>query len=104
EPVNDAPHANVLGDARQTRPQTTDATHHQVDRHAGLAGAVQGLDDAVINQRVELGEDPTWLALPGAFSLLVDQLNRAAEQILRRDDQLSPAVALRVTGQQVEQG
>ena len=30
----------------------------KVDRHAGLAGAIQRFDHAVIDQRVELGEDP----------------------------------------------
>ena len=44
EAIDDAADADVLGDARQARPQAADAAHDQVDRHAGLAGAVQGLD------------------------------------------------------------
>ena len=78
EAVDDAADADVFRDARQPRPQAADAADHQVDRHAGLAGAVEGLDRAAVDDRVELGEDPRLLALPGPLGLLVDQLDRPA--------------------------
>ena len=81
EAVDDAADADVFRDARQPRPQAADAADQQVDRHAGLAGAVEGLDRAAVDERVELGENPRLLALPGPLGLLVDQLDRPPLQI-----------------------
>ena len=44
EPVHDAEDANVFGNSRQPWSQAADAADQQVDRHAGLAGFVEGFD------------------------------------------------------------
>ncbi len=54
EAADDALDADVVGEAGNTGPQTTDAAHHHVDLNAGLARAVERIDDAVIDDRIEL--------------------------------------------------
>ncbi len=83
---------------RQQMPRIDD-----VDRHAGLAGPIQGFDHAIIDQRVDLGENPRRPAFAGPLGLLVDQFQRAALQVVGGHDQLPPLMALRIAGQQVEQ-
>jgi hypothetical protein len=58
EPIDDAPDADRLAQSRHPGPQRTDAAGDDVDRHTGLAGPVEGLDDVRIDERIELREDP----------------------------------------------
>ena len=72
-------------------PQAADAAHDQVDRHAGLAGPIQRFDHAMVHQRVDLGEDSRLPPVACSLGLLVDQLDRAAVQVVGGDDELAPA-------------
>ncbi len=104
EPIDDAADADVLGDARQARPQAADAANDQVDRHARLAGAVQGLDHAVIDQRVELGENPRRLAFAGPLrSALRSARSCGAASRSGATTSFRQSMPLRVAGEQVEQ-
>ena len=53
---------DVLGQARDAGPQRADAADPQVDRDAGLRGAVQRVDHHLVDQRVGLEHDPGGLA------------------------------------------
>ena len=55
-----------------------------------------------IDQRIELGEDPRRPAGAGPLGLLVDQLDRPPVEVVGGDDQLPPAVPLRVAGKEIE--
>src|SRR5581483_1542193 len=72
EAIDDAGDADVIADAGNLRPQGADAAANDVDLHARLAGAVQGLHDGRLQQAVDLGEDPCRLARPLAARLLLD--------------------------------
>ena len=64
EAADDALDPDVLRQARNAGPQAADAADDQVDRHAGLAGGVEGVDDLRIDQGVQLGPDGGRLARP----------------------------------------
>src|SRR6185312_9452238 len=63
EAPDDRDDADVLGYARDARPQAADAADVEVDRHAGLRGGVQRADAAAVDQRVHLQGDAGVLAL-----------------------------------------
>ena len=72
--------ADVLGQTRDARAQCADAAHDQVDLHAGAAGFIQGLDDALFQQRIQLGDDACLAAGLGGFGLALDGLQQRAMQ------------------------
>ena len=79
EAADDALYPDVLGQAGHARPQAADAAHDELDLHARLAGAVERVDHARIDQRVELGPDrggPPGLACAISPSMRFDQLPR----------------------------
>src|SRR4051794_28816012 len=54
--------ADVLAHAFDARHEAADATHPDVDGNTGVAGAVEGVDDRLIDHRVDLDADSGWLA------------------------------------------
>ena len=104
KPVDDAADTDRLAQSRHARSEAADAAGHDVDWHPRLAGLVERLDHAVVDQRVELGEDPRRLPRLGPAGLLLDQLDRAAVQVVGGHDQPLPGMPLRIAGQQVEEG
>src|SRR2546423_15024886 len=43
-------HADVLADSRYAGPQAADAAHDEIDPYAGAGGAIEGGDDATIDE------------------------------------------------------
>ena len=84
-------------------PQAADAAHDQVNLHARLRGAVEGLDDLPFGQRIDLGDDAGGQALAGVLGLALDELEQAVVQLERRDQELAHALELADAGQQVEE-
>ena len=72
EAADDRLDADVVRQARHSRPQAADAAHDEVDLHAGLAGVVERVDDDRVDQRVALHPDRGRLAGLGVRDLLGD--------------------------------
>ena len=85
ETIDDAANVDVLGDARQTGPQATDAANDQINGHARLTGLIQRLDRAAIDERVELREDPRPFTATRPLGLFVNELDGLIVQVLRGD-------------------
>ena len=59
-------HPNIVRQTFDTGPQTTNATHNQIDLNTGLAGLIQGIDDHAIDQGIAFEPDggrPTGLGI-----------------------------------------
>ena len=65
-------HANIVGEAGHTRPQTANAADHDVDLHAVAAGGIEGVDDLRVDERVAFDPDLRRLAEPGVVDLVGD--------------------------------
>ena len=104
--LQEAPHhrgdADVLGQTRDARAQRADAAHDQVDLHAGAAGFIQGLDDALFQQRIQLGDDACLAAGLGGFGLALDGLQQRAVQPEGRLQQRLQAAGGTQAGQAAE--
>ncbi len=98
--ADDRAHPHGLGQPLDARLQAAHRAHHEVDRHAGPRGLVQPLDDAGVDQVVDLEDDPS--GRPG-LGLLADQVEEALAQGARRDQHLAIAPLVRVAGEVVEQ-
>src|SRR5712692_1258935 len=58
EPAHNRPDADPLREAWHARPQSTQASHNQVDIGAGLRRFVQGIDDLRVDEVIDLEHDP----------------------------------------------
>src|SRR5689334_15978393 len=67
EAADDALDADILGETRNAGPQAADAAHHEIDLDASLARRIERIDDARIDERIELGPD---LAGPAFLDVL----------------------------------
>ncbi len=85
------------------RPQAADAAHHQIDLHAGIARPVERIDDAGIDQGIDLGPDLRRAACLGVGNLLVDVLEKARLEIDRRQRELLEVLGLGIAGDEIEQ-
>ena len=75
-----------------------------VDPNALLRGAVQGFDRRLVDERVELDDDPRLMAEGlGMVDLAVDELEEPRAQAVRRDEQPPERPLARQAGQDVEQ-
>ena len=63
EPAEDRADLDVLGQPGHAGPQRADAAHPDVDLHPGLRGAVERVDELLVDDRVDLQGDvpgPGW--------------------------------------------
>src|SRR5438270_2151291 len=60
--AQDAPHGDPLAQAGDTGSKRAYGTNHELDPHALLAGNVEGLDDRLVDQVVDLDPDQAGLA------------------------------------------
>src|SRR5438105_13875723 len=98
ELADDRADANALRETWHARSQRAHAADEKIDLGAGLRGRVQRVDDLLVDQVVDLDDDP---APDHALSL--DQLSDARAQVGRCDEQLAIAALPAVSGQQVEE-
>ena len=79
EPAEDRADLDVLGQARHPGPQRADAAHPDVDLHAGLRGAVERVDERLVDDGVDLACDAPGPGLAGllVLDLGLDQLDQA---------------------------
>ena len=89
EAPEDRAHADILGDSWDAGPERADAAHDQVDLDPGVRGLVERLDDARLDQRVHLGDDPRRPAGEGVLGLARDAREERVVQRERRLQQLS---------------
>src|SRR6267378_5559355 len=57
KPADNADDVNVIAQAGTFWPQTTYPAHDQIDRHLRRRGFIECLDDLLIDQRIEFGDD-----------------------------------------------
>ena len=75
EAPEDRAHADILAEALDAGAQAADAAYDDVDRHPGARGAVQGVDDGLVDDGVDLDTDPGGQAGPVVDDLLLDALD-----------------------------
>jgi len=85
------------------RHQAADAADVELDFHAGVGRAIQGLDDFRIDERVELGDDPRFLAVVLPVGLRVDHLDDSFAQAERSGVDFAKSLRLRESGNGIEE-
>src|SRR6266568_9491079 len=80
KPADDRFHPDVLGKHRQSRPQTTDAAHDEVDRNPGARCLIKHVDDVRIDQGIVFHPDRSRPTGPGMRDLLLDVLANAGPE------------------------
>ena len=104
EAPQDRAHADVLAEALDAGAQAADAAHDDVDRHPRARGAVEGVDDGLVDDGVDLDADPGGQAGPVVGDLLLDALDEPVAQTSGSHEQAAEAGAWGVAGELVEQG
>src|SRR5690606_30372700 len=93
---------DVLRQPGNARPQAADSTDDEVDLNAGLAGPIERIDDARIDQRVHLHPDLGRPAGPGMLDLGVDPPHDLLAHRYRRDCHAVELHRLGIAGDVVE--
>src|SRR5439155_25610405 len=83
--------------------QATHAAHDQVDPYARLAGAVQLLDQAAVDEPVHLRDDPRGSPGPGMVRLTANALDEPVAQIRGREQEVVESTRARMTGEEIEE-
>src|SRR5439155_671119 len=86
--------ANPVREARHARPQRAHRPDEKVDLRAVLRSGVQGVDDLLVDQVVDLDGDPT-----ADHRLPLDELCDRGTQVGRRDEELAITALPAVAGQ-----
>src|SRR5207248_2289825 len=103
EAVDDAHHADAIGNAADAGAQGADAADDEIDLHAGLRSPVERLDHVGLGERVHLGDDAALARLGGDLRLAIDELEDRCLEVERGDLELPPRHRLGVAGEQVEE-
>jgi hypothetical protein len=77
KPADDALDPDIVRQPRNAGPETADAANDEIDLDAGIAGNIKGVDDARIDEGVELGPDLRRATRLGVGDLLLDVLEEA---------------------------
>ena len=103
EPAQDRPDVDVLAQPRHPGAEGADTPHHDLDGHAGLRRAVQGVDHLLVDQRVGLDADARIDALLRQGDLALDALDDPRADALGGDQQTAVGADVGEPGQVVEQ-
>ncbi len=79
-------HADGRTEIIHPRNQGAHSAHDDVDRHTRLAGAVEGVDDGLVDERVDLDADARRMSGAGVLGLGADELEQPAAQVAGRDE------------------
>src|SRR5206468_8190933 len=96
EAADDAYHANILAQFRNAGPQAANAANDQIDFHTGTGSFVKLLNDFLIHQCVQLGDNSRWFAGNRVVTFALDESNDATAHIEWGNNKFLQA---RVTGQ-----
>ncbi len=100
---DDALHADIVGEARNARPQTADAAHDQIDAHPYLRGLIEKIDDRRVDERVQLRPYLRRLALFRVFDLGLDELDQPRSEREWRHSDLLEAGRAGIACHEIEQ-
>ena len=100
--ADNADNANVIAQAGDLRAQTTNTAHDQIDCHLGRGGFVERLDDLLIDQRIEFGDDSGRSPRARVVPLTFDQGDEPFLHIERRYHEFFQARITGEPGQRVE--
>ena|SRR5437588_7112413 len=102
EPADDADDSDAVAHAADTRTETADAAHDQVDFHACLRRGVKGFDCLPVDQRIHLGDDPRVLSLARIRRFPFDHLYEPKAHVGRRNEELAIESLPRKSSQGIE--
>src|SRR5450432_2878298 len=83
---NDTDHPDVFAQPLDFRAETANAADDEIDLHSGARSFVELFDDLVVDERVELGDDPPGLTRGGEVALALDQADQPRLQVERCDE------------------
>ena len=89
ETSNDAFHADVVGKARHAGAQAADAAHDKINLNAGLACLVESVDDAGVDEGIELAPDVGRPARLGMGDFIVDMLQQRGFRLIGESESFS---------------
>src|SRR5262249_30722720 len=90
-------------DTGDFRPQRADATTDQLDFHASLTGAIEGLNDGRLEQAVDFGDDAAAAPLLLRFGFLMDFFEEEGLHAALGVAQVAPLRQLAIAGEVVEE-
>ena len=100
----DAVDFDIITEAGYFRTEHADTTDDKLDFDASLRRFIEAGDDFLIKERVHLGDDQSFLPLPGPGRFLIDFFINPLTQIERSYGQFVPIWRIGITGQEVEEG
>ena len=103
EAAEDADDLDVVAEAGHSRAEGADAPHPDLDRHARLGGAVEGVDDALVDDSVALKADSGGQSRPRVLDLAIDAVDEAVADGVRGDEQPVVVGVHRVAREHVEE-
>ena len=95
--------AHILGDAGYAGPKTTNAAHDEIDGNTRFACAVQRIDNARIDKRVQLGPDRGGPPSFGVGYFAFDGFDQPPIKRQRRERDLLETRRLGIAGDVVEE-
>src|SRR5262249_50640545 len=101
--VDDGDDADVFGQAGHARAQTADAAHDQVDLRPRLTGCVECLDQGLVHQAVDLGDEARRPAGQRLLGLAADAHHQRVPEVEGGHKQVVKPLRPRVARQEVEQ-
>jgi len=81
EAVDNAANADVFAEAGDAGPEAADAADDHVDGDALLRGSVEGVDDLLVDEGVDLDEDAGLATRAQVSPLAVDHFNQAGSEV-----------------------
>ena len=103
EPAQDRAHADVLAQPRNPRAQRADPAHDHIDLHPGLGGAVERVDDGLVDHRVDLDDHAGGQPGLAVGDLRLDPVDQPRAQRARGHQQALERGARGVARELVEQ-
>src|SRR5215813_12008628 len=96
KPANDADNTDVFAETWNFRTQATDPANDQINGHICAGCFIELLNNLLIHQRIHLRNDAGGLACQRVVALPLDQFDKAAMHVERRDHQFFQS---RITGE-----
>ncbi len=93
EAVDDADHLDVVTETRHARAQGAHAADDHLDRHPGLTGGIEPVDEIPVHQVIDLEGDAARLARLGVGELVVDETIELTPAVDGGDQQVVELVA-----------
>src|ERR1044071_9858719 len=101
--AHNADHANIVRNAGQTRTQTADTSHDQIDRDAFLRSLIKRANHFRVGKTVQLGNNSAGTSGAMMFDLAFNQTDHSYPQMDRRDKELAIVALPGIAGEKIEE-